>query len=704
MEYMATLNCSIARSTFNVVGCAVAISTGSSHAAEVASIQAAEIELPTLTVTANYQAAIGTTDAASSGIVTTKLIQSRPTLRTGEVLEFVPGVIVAQHSGDGKANQYYLRGFNLDHGTDFVTLVDGMQVNAPTHAHSHGYSDLNFLIPELLQSIQYHKGVYAAEDGDFSSAGSARLNVLNALPKGIASWTAGSNSYQRALLANSTAWFTGTLLYGVDLSQNDGPWQTPEGLRKQSGILRYSRSDSDSSQSLTAMAYSARWRSTDQVPTRALADGSINRFGSVDPSDRGETNRVSLSWNGSYDDGVNAWHSSLYALRSTLDLYSNFTYYLDDPINGDQLEQQERRTAIGGALSRSWTGLQLGQDGTVTIGAQWRHDSLSPVGLYTAKDGHRTGVTQVSDVRSDMLGFYAQDDFRLAPWFRAVAGGRLDQSSIRVRSTTAANSGSNSAWLLSPKLSLIFGPWSANEFFFNMGSGFHSNDARGQTAKLDPKTGESASASAAFARTRGSEVGWRNEWIQGLQSSLTFWQLSSESELVFVGDAGATEASGASRRHGVEWNNHYTATKWLILDADLAMSRARFNADQGDAPNVGRYVPGAVTSVATLGLSIRELGAWFGQFQWRFFGPRALTEDNSVKSKATSLSYVRLGYKLTPSTKLTVDVFNLFNQKVSDIDYYYVSRLPLETASGVAGLHTHPAEPRSMRMTLTHSF
>jgi outer membrane receptor for Fe3+-dicitrate len=671
----------------------------------------ADVQLPELTVTGTgtYNNAVGSTEAASGGFVTAKLIQSRPTLRPAEVLEFVPGVIVSQHSGDGKANQYYLRGFNLDHGTDFATLVDGMPVNMPSHAHGQGYSDLNFLIPELVDRISYRKGPYYADEGDFASAGAARIRLANTLPSGIASLTVGEHAYARALLAHSTALTTGKLLYAVEAAHNNGPWVNPERFKRFNGVLRYSLREGGVSQSLTGMAYTAKWDSTDQVPQRAVDSGLIGRFGAIDPSDHGSTQRSSLSYQRTQvlDDGD--WQLNAYAIQSRLDLFSNFTYFDENPVTGDQFEQAERRQVIGAGTSRTWRASVGDVDTSNKLGLQLRHDRLSPVGLYTAAGGVRTGTTQESQVRETSVGLYGENDTRWLPWLRTVAGLRTDRFDFDVNSSVAANTGQRSAQINSPKLSVIFGPWNQTEYFFNAGLGFHSNDARGttarQTAKLNPDTGlrDDIDPAVPLVRTRGTEVGLRTEAIPGLQSSVALWQLQLGSELVFVGDAGETEASGASHRYGIEFNNHYVARPWLLFDADLAFSQSRFEQPQGDEGNTGRHVPGSVRTVVSLGATVTEFGPWFAQAQLRYFGPRPLIEDNSVKSKGTTLAYVRAGYKLNADTKVTLDVFNLFNRKASDIDYFYTSRLQGE-AAGVADIHSHPAEPRTLRLTLTRSF
>jgi TonB dependent receptor/TonB-dependent Receptor Plug Domain len=670
-------------------------------------------QLAPVTVLGHYDNAIGSADAASQGSVNAALIGNRPTLRPAELLEFVPGVIVTQHSGDGKANQYFLRGFNLDHGTDFATFVAGMPVNMPTHAHGHGYSDLNWLVPELVNRIRYRKGPYFAEEGDFASAGSARIGLFDTLPQGIASLTLGENGYRRALVANSSAIGTGNLLYAIEGAHNDGPWEHPEKFHRFNGVLRYSFGEPRDRHAITAMAYNAGWNATDQIPQRAVDAGLVGRFGAIDPTDGGFTRRHSLSYERErqLDDG--SFRMNAYAIQSRLDLYSNFTFFQEQPIDldptafdGDQFQQSERRRVFGLAASRSWNLKIGGRDGSVALGVQARHDRLDPVGLYATVARERVATTQESRVRQTSLGLHAEGAMQWAPWLRSVVGLRADRFAFDVNSSIAANSGERSASIVSPKLSLVFGPWAKTEYFANYGFGFHSNDARGTVATVAAKdpTGPAISPVNPLVRSRGGELGVRTEFVPGLQSSLALWALKLDSELLFVGDAGETEPSRASRRYGLEWNNHYIASQWLLLDADLAVSRSRFTEPDPADPALGNRIPGSIETVASIGATVADLGPWFGQFQLRYFGPRALDENNTRRSKATTLAYLRAGYKFGPNLKLALDVFNLFDRKGSDIDYFYASRLKGEPAGGVDDIHFHPVEPRSLRLTLTANF
>ncbi|HUR89089.1 MAG TPA: TonB-dependent receptor [Ramlibacter sp.] len=641
-------------------------------------VRAQGTQLEPVTVQGNYENTVGTSNAASEGVVTSKLIEARPTLRPAEVLEFVPGVIVTQHSGDGKANQYFLRGFNLDHGTDFATWVDGMPVNMVTHAHGQGYSDLNWLLPELVDRIAYRKGPYYAEEGDFSSAGAAHIRLFDRLPANVAEASLGENGYRRALVAGNAGIATGNLVYAIEGAANEGPWLNPERFRRTNALLRYSQGNAGGRYSITAMAYSARWNATDPVPQRAVDAGTLDRFGTVDPSDGGTTSRYSLSWemqNRTNDGGE--WRANAYAVRSQLALYSNFTYFLDDPVRGDQFSQAEHRTLFGGTLSRRWNTSLGGHEGRTTIGVQLREDRLDPIGLYTTQARERLATVEETRVNESSVGVFIQNDTQWTPWLRAVTGVRGDHFHFLAQGASIA----------SPKLSLVFGPWARTEYFANWGWGFHSNDARALT-------------DTPLVRSKGLEFGARTEIIPGVQSSIALWQLRLASELVFAGDAGVTQASRSSKRSGIEWNNHWRATPWLLIDADFSASRARFTQDDP----AGNFVPGSVGKVVSLGATVTDWGPWFGQFQLRYFGPRPLTEDDSRRSKATTLASLRIGYKFTPRVKIALDVFNLFDRKASDIDYYYVSRLAGEPPTGVADTHFHPVEPRSVRLTLTANY
>ena len=651
-------------------------------------------------VLGHYDNGVGTSDAASEGTVTASLIANRPALRPGEILEFVPGVIVTQHSGDGKAKQYFLRGFNLDHGTDFATYVDGMPVNMRTHTHGQGYTDLNFLIPELVGKVRYRKGPYYADEGDFASAGAAQMGLVDRLDDGFAAVTVGAHAYARTLVADSTPAAGGNLLYALELAHNDGPWRTPEAFHKSSALLRYSGGTGADRFSLTAMAYKGAWHATSQVPLRAVADGRIDRYGAADPTDGGHTGRYSLSaaWRRRTADTL--WEAHVYAVRSDLALYNDFTYFLDDPVNGDQFLQTERRKLAGVDVAFTRFGELAGRRMANAVGVQGRFDRIAPLGLYATARGQVLDTIATSRVSEGSVGLWYRNTVQWTSWLRAIAGVRYDRYRFDVGSSIAENAGVANDHIASPKLALVFGPWSGTEVFANYGAGFHSNDARGTTAHVAPRERTPVEPVTPLVRTRGAELGLRLDIVPGLQSSAALWTMRSSSELVFSGDAGDTAPSRASKRSGIEWNNHYVAGRHLLLDLDLAVSRARYT--QPDA--AGDHVPGAVDKVASFGAALNDVGRWSGAFQLRWFGPRPLVEDDSVRSSATAIAYLRAGYRIDRRWQVTADVFNLFDRRASDVDYYYASRLPGEPAQGVEDIHFHPVEPRTLRLTVRAAF
>lgn len=651
-------------------------------------------------VRGHYDNGVGTSGAASQGSVTAALIANRPALRPGELLEFVPGVIVTQHSGDGKANQYFLRGFNLDHGTDFATFIDGMPVNMRTHAHGQGYTDLNFLMPELVDRINYKKGPYYADEGDFASAGAAHMGLANKLKDSTASVTVGEHQYYRANVTGSAPLGDGNLVYGAELGHNNGPWASPEAFHKSLGVLRYSQGGSDNQFSVTGMFYKGGWYASNQIPLRAVQSGALSPYGAVDTSDGGITSRYSLSATLRRRSSDTLLQANAYLVQSSLGLYNDFTYFLDDPVNGDQSRQTEKRRMAGFDVAQTWYTRWAGLEVNNKVGLQGRYDYLSPLALYKTVNRQIAGTVTLSKVKEANASAYVENTVQWREWLRTTAGLRYDRYRFDVASNIAENGGKVSDGMTSPKISVVLGPWAKTEFFVNYGEGFHSNDARGTTVHLTPKELGPVDPVTPLVKTRGAELGVRTELIPGLQSSMALWKLRSASELVFSGDAGDTAASRGSYRSGIEWNNHYIARPWLLFDLDLAYSRAHYT----EHDEAGDYIPGAIGKVASFGATITDIGPWSGAFQMRYFGPRPLIEDNSQRSATTAIAYARVGYRIDRRWAVSLDAFNLFDRKASDVDYYYASRLPGEPAEGVDDIHYHPVEPRTFRLTLKATF
>lgn len=653
---------------------------------------------------------IGTASSASEGTISGEDLATRPLLRPAEVMEAVPGLIVSQHSGSGKANQYYLRGFNLDHGTDFATSLMSMPLNMPTHGHGQGYLDLQFLIPELIDRIQYRKGPLAADEGDFATAGSAAIDYKRTLDAPFIDLTVGADGYRRALAAGSHRAGEGTLLHALELTGSDGPWLLNEDLSKRNALLRYSQGTRDHGWSMSAMAYASSWNATDQVPQRALASGQVSRFGNLDPTDGGKTSRYSLSYEWAKRGQSQQQRANAYVVDSSLNLWSNFTYCLNDIAangncnRGDQFEQVDRRQVYGGGVSQAWQMTWRGRPTELTVGLQGRFDDIGEVALNTSSKRLRTGTIRRDQVREGNLGVYVEQKIQWLEKFRSVVGLRGDAYHFDVNSDRAINSGQRNAQIASPKLALIFGPWRQTEYYLQASSGFHSNDARGVTSRINPDFRDPGFLTATeradpLVRARSYELGLRTAIAPNVQTSLALWQLDLASELLFIGDAGTTETSAPSRRRGIELANYWTPNKQLTLDVDAALSKARF---RHSSPG-GRLIPGSIEKTASVSATWNGSGAWSGGMRLRYFGPRPLIEDGSVNSKSSTLTNLQMNYAATKQLKLRLEMLNVFDRKVSDIDYFYESQLAGEAAP-VTDLHTHPAEPRTVRAAINWSF
>jgi len=641
---------------------------------------------------------LGVADAASAGSVTQQELAARTVYRPAELLEAMPGLIVSQHSGEGKANQFYLRGFNLDHGTDLRTTVDDMPVNQRSHAHGQGWTDLNFMIPELAVRLDYKKGPYSAEEGDFASAGTASVLYASRLLQGVASVSGGQNGYGRALLADSLDTGRGSLLYALEALHNDGPFTNPDDYRKLNAVLRYSEGYANNGFNVTLMAYRADWNSTDQIPLRAVQDGRIGRNDAIDNTDGGESHRYSLSgtWRRTRDDSASKVNA--YIIANQLDLFSNFTYFMDDPVHGDQFAQPDKRVTSGVNASHSWHHHTDTGNSETTIGLQLQNDNIFN-GLYNTQARKRLSTTREDHIVETSAGLYVENNTRWNADFRTVAGARIDSYRFDVRSDLAANSGKADDRLVSPSLSVIYGPWQTAELYANIGNGFHSNDARGATISIDPKSGDAAGKVSPLVRSRGMELGARTSWLRGLQSSLSVYRLDFDSELTYAGDAGATEAGPPSRRYGVELSNYYKPLKWLSVDLDLAYARARSRGALAE----GSYIPGAIEGTGQLAVTVDDGGPYSASLKLRYFGPRPLIDDNSVRSRSSMTLNGRLGWKIKKGLALELEAFNITNRRDSAIDYYYASQLKGEAAP-VDDVHFHPIESRSLRATLIKNF
>jgi TonB dependent receptor/Carboxypeptidase regulatory-like domain/TonB-dependent Receptor Plug Domain len=708
----------------------------------------------TVEVQGREDSLIGVADSATQGTVGARQLEDRPILRSGEVLETVPGLIITQHAGGGKANQYFLRGFNLDHGTDFGVFLDGMPLNLPSHAHGEGYADMNIVVPELVQRLNYEKGPYYAEIGNYSSAGSANIQYFKTLPQNFFQVELGTYNYARAVFGVSQTLGSGTLLYGGEAYYDDGPWMHPDAYSKFNGLLTYNQGDATNGFSLMARGYHGKWNSSDQIPENAVP--LVGLFGALDPTDGGNSQRYSLQaeW---HRQGTNSATTIMgYGFYYDLDLFSDFTYHLDDPVKGDQFEQQDKRWVTGFDAAHTIFSQWFGRKVENTFGLQLRNDWVHN-GLYRTADRARTdkndsnacnaepipecasdpdliavlpAATDVSQFTDTMASFYVQNKIQWAEKFRSVLALRGDEAIYAVTSLTPSyvatelpaapvinfaklNSGSASKFLPSPKASLIFGPWFKTDFYVQAGFSFHSNDVRGTTQRIEPISPDypfptPSTPISPLVATKGAEVGVRTVAVPHLQSTLSLWYLHSNSELQQDGDTGGTIASASpSNRYGVEWANYYTPLEHLAFDFDLADSKALFaTTDAGNAapgsPG-GKWVPEAVGLVISSGIAVHSYKGFWGSLRLRAFGPRNLTSDAVYRSSSTLLLNAEVGYRINEKWRVSAQLLNLLDRSDHDIDYAYTSRITPTAPAQFTNVF-HPVEPFQVRFTLVRTF
>ncbi len=661
-------------------------------------------ELEEIEVTGRQLNLIGSATSASEGRVSREELQRRPLLRTGEILESVPGLVATQHSGSGKANQFFLRGFNLDHGTDFSTIVDGMPVNMRSHGHGQGYTDINFIIPELIEEIQFRKGSYFADSGDFSAAGSSLISTAKSLDANSASAGLGDFDFARMLLTGTSAFAEGDLIYGLEHQKYDGPWDMLDEDVGKTNLWLKQRWQTDSDElELMLMGYDNSWNSADQVPARAVASGKISNFGSIDPTVGGESSRYSLSanWRRALESG--ALQASLYAIDYNMELYSNFSYFTAPA--GDQFQQIDRRRIYGGQVEwrrESYIGALPSAN---TFGTQLRVDDIDEVGLRRSAQRRLLGAIRLDAVDEASVGLYWQNELHWTPKLRSVFGLRYDYYDFEVKALEAGapttlrpNSGATSDAIVTSSLSLIYSLNPSNEIYASIGQGFHSNDARGTTIQFDPVSGRSVLPVDPLVDTLGSEVGMRTYLTERLNASIALWQLTIDSELIFVGDAGNTEDTGVgSKRRGVEVTSYYQLNEQVSFDLEYSWAESRYRrpVDGYDA------VPGALSDVfsSDISLSLRENVE--AALRLRHFEDYAL--DAGEEAEGSTLFNLRISYTPTANFSLTGDVLNLLDSTDHDVEYYYESQLADESTP-VADHHYHVFEPRSVRLYLTYRF
>ena len=654
------------------------------------------IRLETVTVTAERRQLMGTALTSSQGVVVNDELALTPAYRAGQMLETVPGLVVTAHSGEGKANEYLLRGFSLDHGTDLAVSVDGMPINERTHAHGQGYTDLNFMIPELATNIQYTKGPYFAAKGDFASVGTVDIGYLDHIGD-QAEITGGNMGFAHLFAAGSREVADGTVLGALELQHYDGPWDSPDDQRKLNAVLRYSTGEADKGYSLTAMYYGSLWNATTDQPERAIEQGSIGRFGTLDPADGGQAQRYSLSGRYYQALGEGALEAHAYGIGNRLTLWNDFTHFLKDPVNGDQEAQNENRLTLGGGASYLISDTPFGVKSDFLAGLDTRYDGNHVFRNFT-KARQFLGVAEDDHVGETSISAYLQATTHWTSWLRSVVGLRDDYFTA---TDSGTNRGDASQDLFQPKGSLIFALSPKTELYLSAGRGFHSDDVRGVTQAAT----QGLPGAPLLARSTGEEVGVREEFLPKLSATLTFFQITFQSELTYDPDAGQTSAGPPSRRQGVELNTTWQALDWLEFYGSFAASHARYTEEDDDGTgHLGRYIPEAPTAIGNFAAYVKHLGPWGAGLEYRYLGSYPLTPDNAVRASGYGEWNGEVSYNFESGWKLEAGLYNILNTRANAAEFWYVDRLPDEAADGVADRHIHPLEPIAVRLTVGRSF
>jgi len=731
--------------------CAAAVSTGAWADTGIADTQTTDSAsgthgaLEEVTVTAERLELLGTASSASEGVVSDSEIQLTPAYRPGQLLETVPGLIVTLHSGEGKANQYLLRGYNLDHGTDLETYVDGIPINQVTHAHGQGYTDMNFLVPELANGLTYTKGPYYANVGDFGAVGSVRVGLRDTIPDQI-SVTAGSLDFQRYFAAGSQAIGTGNLLAAAELQHYDGPFTNPDDARKENLVLRYSDGDDKNGYSVTGMFYHQLWTNTTDIPVRAITEGIVgNRFGTLDPSDGGRSQRASLSVQFHETIGDGHFTGSTFFEYNQLHIYNDFTQFLVDPVHGDQEDQFENRRVLGGAVNYTLPARIGPFDNEFEVGALTRYDLLG-VGRTPTED--RMPVSAPDDPasfsNSDHVflfatGAYVQATTHWTSKLRTVLGLRddyqhgTDVDYLAALHETAGytNSGTAHQSLLQPKGSLIFTPTDYLEFYASAGQGFHSADLRG--VNQDRSVDLGLPHTALLAKQDGQELGFRAEIKRNIALTFALFNLWQSSETIIDPDVGADTAGPPSRRYGYEVNVTYQINPHLEFYGSYSGDHTRFTHPLDDGTgHLGDFITDAPVATGSAALYLTNLGPFSGGLNVRYLGSYPLSSGPCVNSAAVhdfpdvasscadaptpsgqvngrGFAQVNLDahYSGPHGWGVSLGLYNLFNTHAPAAEFFYVSRLrsEIDTApDGIADVHEHPLEPIMARITVSKQF
>jgi len=633
---------------------------------------------------------IGIAQAASEGAISGADLTVRPILRVAELLEAVPGLIAAQHSGSGKANQYFLRGMNLDHGTDFAAFIDDVPWNLRTHGHGQGYLDINGMIPETVARIDYRKGPYRADLGDFSLAGAAVISTVDSFDRPFATIETGSFGWGRLVSGGTFKVGEGNLTLVGQLRTYDGPWQLGEQLRHFAGFAKYSTSTPLGGLEATLTGYNAAWRSTEQIPERAIGhvfsapgEPTVNcpdQFCVIDPTENGLTNR----WIANARLTGQDWRGNVYAQYYNWHMSSNPTYFLEDPVNGDEILQQDRRWTFGGKAEKYY---DLTDNLSLRTGVEGRYDDITSVGVARAIANVKVSQTSLHSVQEASAATYAELTYIPIEGLQLLGGVRADAYSFDVKAIDPGSVGGyKNDGILSPKLGIAYRIAPYLEVYGNWGKGFHSNDARGVT------TG----GQRGLVEGKGKELGTRLQYGD-FTFTAAYWWLDNSSELIFVGDTNTVEPKNSSKRHGYELVTFWRPLEWLAIDGVWAQTHSRFDNSPG-----AEFIPNSPDATGELGISA-IFPAYEASMRVRYHGGFPLVEDNSQRQEGHATINLRFAWKPEPWT-ISFEILNVLDGKGEDMAYWYTSRLPGEPLAGIEGRLSRAEDPRTLRLGAKYEF
>ncbi|NBB29473.1 TonB-dependent receptor domain-containing protein [Cellulophaga sp. BC115SP] len=623
-------------------------------------------------------------------------LQLRPINNSQEVLRSVPGLFIGQHAGGGKAEQIFLRGFDLDHGTDIRLTVDGMPVNMVSHAHGQGYADLHFVIPELIERVDFKKGPYYADKGNFTTAGWVDFRTRNVLDKNFVKVEAGQFNTYRAvgafnLLGQKAKERNESMYVGGEYSYSDSYFDSPQHFRRVNAVTKYNRQFSSKSQlTLTASTFWSKWNHSGQIPDRAVDAGQISFYGAIDDTEGGETSRTNLNAQLVTQLGNGVLKNQLFYSNYNFLLFSNFTFFKEDPVKGDQIKQHENRNLWGGNTSYS---LEHGNGASSNIGIDYRQDFVN--NLELSRTVNRTFVSdslKYGKVMEQNLGFYYDYTMRLSERLTANVGLRYDMFWNRYNNFLSDSSKYTlkaNASILSPKFNLYYTPNNRLQLYLNTGKGFHSNDTRVVVATQGREI-----LPAAY----GSDLGVVWKPFSKLLLNMSAWYLWLDQEFVYVGDEAVVEPSGKTRRMGLDFSLRYQITDWLYADMDWNIAKPRALG----VNELQAFLPLAPTRTSTGGLNVRTQNGWSGSLRYRYMADRPANDDNTIIAKGYFVNDMQVNYQYK-AYNFGLSIQNLANVRWKETQFATESQLKNETEP-VNEIHFTAGTPFFAKLSVGISF